>query len=149
MGTVNISNQLYELKGVFPNATEDDFYELENGNTAAAVTYNPEDYTKPDFNVLIEFTYDFPDGPPNAWVVDPEIQSGTGHVWGYDEHGQAKICFIKPSEWSPNYTAYDAALMIQTWLYAYCNWLDTGNWDWDEAPHNLTEEIIQGLLSSW
>jgi hypothetical protein len=147
MATVNIDKQLYELRGVFPNATRDDFYTLDNGNTAAAVTYTPEDYSKPNFDVLIEFTYDFPDAPPNAWVVDPDIQKGTGHVYGRDEHGDTKICYIYPDQWQPKWTAWDAGIMIQTWIYAYCNWLDTGNWDWKEAPHNLTEEILDGLSS--
>jgi ubiquitin-protein ligase len=145
MSNIDISEQLHELQGVFPEATRDDFYELDNGNIAVAVKYHTEDYTKPNFDVLIEFPQNFPQGPPEVWVIEPEIKEGTGHVWGRDQHGHAKICYIKPDKWSPNYTVYDTALMAKTWFYAYCNWLDSGDWDWEEAPHSLSEGLIDGI----
>lgn len=142
---VNVDDELWELKGVFKDATRSDFYELNNGNIAAYVTYSPNDFSVPDFDVLIEYPYDYPNSPPNAWITEPEIETGTGHVWTRDEDGSPKICYIKPDRWSPDYTTYDAAIMIQTWIWAYCNWLESGNWDWEEAPH--TPQLSSSNLS--
>ena len=128
---INLDEEIYELQGVFQSIGKSDFFELNNGNVGAVVYYRPDDYSFPEFEILIEFPQGYPDKPPNAWVMEPNIESGTPHVWKRDENGNTKICYIKPARWSSDLTSYDAAVMIQTWVYAYCHYKKTGNWGWE------------------
>jgi hypothetical protein len=128
---IDIDEEVYELGGVFPSIGRSDFFELDNGNVGAVVYYQPDDRSCPEFEVLIEFPQGYPDKPPSAWVMDPDIDSGTPHTWGTDSDGNMKICYIKPSRWSSDLTSYDSAAMIKTWIFAYCNYRETGDWAWE------------------
>ena len=130
---VDIGEAAHELRGVFPDLSRSDFYYLDNGNVGVEVTYATEGYANDDFNVLIEYHGGYPDAPPNAWIQHPDIDSSCPHGYGEDDYGNYRACYIYPDQWKPRYTSYDAAIMIKTWVYAYCNWETTGNWDWHEA----------------
>ena len=142
----DIDREAHELRGVFPDIGTDDFYELDNGNIGAVVYYRPDDFSFDEFEVLIEYVPGYPDVPPPAWVLEPEIDSNVEHVWEWDEHGHPMICYIDPDEWHPNLTSYDAAVMIKTWVYAYCNWKRRGEWTWDEKSHGDLDPSLWDLL---
>ena len=129
---IDIQHEVEELKGVFPQIGRSDFYELDNDNIGAIVYYSPDDPDFSTFKVLIEYTPGYPNTPPKAWVIEPEISSSTPHTYSEDSSGHTQICFIKPSNWTDNLTSYDAAVMIKTWVFAYCNYKKHGNWEWDE-----------------
>ncbi|PWI47377.1 hypothetical protein CEE45_11790 [Candidatus Heimdallarchaeota archaeon B3_Heim] len=130
-----VENELHELKGVFPGLTRKDFYYLNNGNIAVQVKYSTTgQYAHGTFTVLIEFPHNYPNAPPRAWIVVPKISSRAHHVYGRDEYGHTEICYLRPQkDWHFTFTAYDAAIMIQTWIWAYCRWIKVGIWDWKEA----------------
>ena len=129
---IDVQKEVSELRGVFPQISQSDFYELDNDNVGVIVYYSPDDSNFSTFKILIEYTPGYPSSPPKAWVMNPEISSSTPHTYGTDSNGHMRICFIKPSNWSSNLTSYDAAVMIKTWVYAYCNYKKNGSWDWDE-----------------
>lgn len=129
---IDVDEEITELRGVIPNVSRSDFYELDNGNIGTIIYYDPTEYQFDTFEVLIEYTPGYPDQPPNAWVLDPEIDSDSPHIWEWD-NGDPRICFIKPARWKSSYTSYDAAAMIKSWVWTYCNWMKTGSWDWDEV----------------
>jgi len=130
-----VEKELHELKGVFPSITRDDFYRLTNGNIGVLVKYlTTGPYARGTFHVLIEFPHNYPNAPPHAWVIKPKIHPKTHHVYRKDEYGQTEICYLRPQkDWHYSFTAYDAAIMIQTWIWAYCRWRKIGIWDWKEA----------------
>lgn len=142
---IDIGKEVTELQGVFPNISRSDFYQLDNGNEGVAVSYDPVQYQE-TFEVLIEYTPSYPDMPPKAWVQDPTIHPESPHVWGQDDYGDVMICYIDPDDWRPDLTSYDAAIMIQTWVFAYCNWIEHGTWDWDEKPHGSPDSGLFDLL---
>jgi hypothetical protein len=44
------------------------------------------------------------------------------------------ICYLRPKkDWHYRYSSYETAMMIETWLTAYCKWMKTGNWSFSEA----------------
>lgn len=129
---IDIRDEVQELRGVFPDIGRSDFYELDNGNVGVVVYYSPDAPDCPTFEVLIEYTRAYPNSPPKAWVMDPDISTSTPHTYSSDSSGNVRICFIKPSKWSSNLTSYDAAVMIKTWVFAYCNYKRDGEWRWDE-----------------
>ena len=130
-----VEKELHELQGVFPSLTKKDFFYLENGNICVRVKYvTAGPYSCGTFAVLIEFPHNYPTAPPHAWVTEPEISGRTHHIHRRDKYGHTEICYLRPQkDWHFSYTAYDAAIMIQTWIWAYCRWLKTGKWDWKEA----------------
>ena len=128
---IDIDHEIEQIRGVIPGVTKEDFYELDNENIGVIV-YFETDSGCPEFEVLIEYTPGYPDKPPNAWVLSPSIDSSSPHVWTR-ENGDAKICFIKPPRWESNWTSYDVAGMIKSWIFAYCKWKKTGEWGWDEV----------------
>ena len=133
MVDIDIDEEVHELRGVFPDISRSDFYRLNNDSIGAEVTYETEDYFTDDFDVLIEFDYGYPDSAPNAWIQHPDIDNGCPHDYGEDEYGNTRACYVHYNQWKPWYTSFDASVMIKTWVYAYCNWKKTGNWDWEEA----------------
>lgn len=128
MVDIDISNELYELRGVFPDLSRSDFYHMANGNIGVKVTYETEDFFTDDFDVLIEYHDGYPDSEPNAWVQDPKIDDSNPHHYGFDEYGDCHICYVGSQNWSFTYTGFDAAMMIKTWIFSYCHWQDTGEW---------------------
>lgn len=132
--SIDINLETLELRGIFPEFDRGDFYELDNGNVGAVVNYDIEDCSIDEFIVLIEFNKRYPAEPPRAWVLEPELDQSCPHIWQFDEHGHAQVDYINPDEWHLDYTSFDAAVMIKTWVYAYCNWEDHGEWTWDEGP---------------
>ena len=133
--TRTVEQELHELQGVFPSLSRKDFYRLENGNICVRVKYvTTGPYACGIFHVLIEFPHNYPSAPPHAWVTQPKLSVKTHHVHRIDEYGHTEICYLRPQkDWHFLYTAYDAAIMIQTWIWAYCRWCKTGKWDWREA----------------
>ena len=127
--------ELHQLKGVFTGLNRKDFYELENGNICVKVQYETTgEYALGTFKVIIEFPFNYPHHYPHAWVTKPKISKRTHHVHRWDEYGHAEICYLRPmKDWHYTYTAYDAAILIQTWIWAYCRWRKVGVWAWDEA----------------
>lgn len=130
-----VKKELHELKGVFPDLTRDDFYRLENENICVQVKYaTTGKYALGSFDVLIEFPHNYPSAPPHAWITKPKIHPKTHHIHRRDELNHTEICYLRPNkDWHYRMTAYDAAMMIQTWIWAYCRWRKTGKWDWREA----------------
>lgn len=143
---IDIDEEVYELQGVFPGISREDFYQLDNGNVGVVVYYRPDDFSFPEFEVLLEYPAGYPDLPPKAWILDPELEPGTKHVWGTDEYGSPMVCFIDPDDWSPDLTSYDAAVMVKTWIYAYCNWVRHDEWSWDEKAHGSPSSSLFDLL---
>jgi hypothetical protein len=130
----SISKELFEIQGVFPSLQQSDFKELPNGNICVEVSYYTSGrYSKGRFDVLIEYPPRYPSIEPIAWIQHPKINSNAPHRYEEDSYGDMKICYIHPSDWSYSYTSYDVAIMIQTWIWAYCKWLDTRIWDWESA----------------
>ena len=130
-----VEQELHELQGVFPGLTRDEFYRLENGNICVKVKYiTTGRFACGTFHVIIEFPHNYPTAPPRAWVTKPRLSVKTHHVYGTDEYGHTEICYLRPQkDWHFSYTAYDAALMIQTWIWAYCRFRKVGIWAWEEA----------------
>lgn len=130
-----VEQELHELQGVFPALSRKDFYRLENGNICVRVKFATTGlYACGTFHVLIEFPHHYPTAPPHAWITQPKISTKTHHVHRRDKYEHTEICYLRPQkDWHFSYTAYDAAIMIQTWIWAYCRWRKTGDWDWREA----------------
>lgn len=132
--SVNINEEIAELRGQFPNVDRSDFYELDNGNIGVIVNIDTTgSYSKGLFEVMIEYPPGYPNSPPKAWVMSPEVDGGCGHIYNFDENGHANICFTGDRNWSPEYTSYDAAAMVKSWIFGYCKWEQTGEWGWNEA----------------
>ena len=138
---MNVSEEVYELRGVFPDVTRSDFYELNNGNVGVLVDYSIEDHSIDRFVVLIEYIEEYPSEPPRAWISEPEIEQSCPHIMGFDENGHAQISYADPNSWDSNYTSFDAAVMIKWWVYAYCNWVENGVWDWNTERHGSGESL--------
>lgn len=130
---IDIGREVEELRGVFPEVSKSDFYELDNGNVGAVVYYTPNDPACPEFEVLIEYPRGYPNDAPKAWALSPELPRSVPHVLGRDDSGNVQICYQRSSNWNSNYTGYDAAVMVKTWVYAYCNWKNNDEWDWNEG----------------
>lgn len=131
---MDISEEVYELRGVFPHITRRDFYELDNGNTGVVVEYDTSgEFSRGTFEVLIEYTEGYPDTKPNAWVMEPNVDGSCGHIYNFDQNGHANICYMGNRNWDPSYTSYDVAVMVKSWIFAYCRWEKTDNWGWNEA----------------
>ena len=130
-----VEKELHELQGVFPSLSNKDFYRLENGNICVRVKYvTTGTYACGMFYVLIEFPHNYPTAPPHAWVTKPKISIKAHHIHRRDKYDHTEICYLRPQkDWHFTFTAYDAAIMIQTWIWAYCRWRKTGTWDWKEA----------------
>ena len=124
-----------QLQGVFSNVKEDDFFDLGGGRTGVYVAYETVGrFSGGMFTVLIEFLYDYPMYAPNAYVVRPELLPSTIHVYPPQPGFKPQhICYLDPDQWSPEFTSFDVAIMIQTWIYAYCSWRSTGKWDWQQS----------------
>lgn len=133
MPSIDVDNEVTELRGHFPNVSRRDFYELDNGNIGVVLQISTDgQYSLGTFEVILEFPPGYPDVQPNAWVNSPELDESCGHIY-YTENGQAKICFTADKEWESQYTSYDAAAMVKSWIFAYCQWEHTGTWGWKEA----------------
>ena len=132
--SLDVEKEANELRGVFPELDRGDFYKLDNGNVGVLVYYCLGDYAVDEFEVLIEFVEEYPADPPRAWVLEPEIDRSCPHVFRFDEQSNALLSYVDPSRWESWYTSYDAALMIRTWISAYCNWEDHSVWEWDGDP---------------
>lgn len=128
---VDINREVRELSGVFTDVSRRDFTSVA-GLDAIVVTYETNSVFE-DFEIAIAFPPAYPDREPPAFVLDPDIPSRCPHIYEKLDDGITHICYIDPDEWSSAYTSYDAAVMIKSWVYAYCNWQDTGEWDWPEA----------------
>lgn len=132
--SLDVDKEAHELRGIFPEINRDNFYKLGNGNIGVLVYYRPDGYTTDEFEVLIEFIGEYPTNPPRAWVLEPEIDRSCPHAYRFDEQGNALVDYIDASSWESWYTSYDAAVMIRTWISAYCNWEDRGVWEWEADP---------------
>ena len=130
---VNVSKEVKELRGVFSDVSRTDFVRFDDFD-AIQVTYKTDSFLESDYEVVIAFPPSYPNKEPYAFVLEPEIKGSCPHIYGKDD-GVTRICYIDPDEWSYRYTSYDAAVMIKSWIYAYSNWENTGNWDWEEAEH--------------
>lgn len=53
---IDPEKELWELRGLVPEATQNDFYELENGNIAALLQFDTSknDFSQNEFEILIE-----------------------------------------------------------------------------------------------
>lgn len=143
---VDINREIEELRGVFPNIGRESFYELDNGNVGAILNYRTDSSQVDDFQVLLEYPPGYSNMPPKAWIMEPDLRNDTPHVWGTDDEGKPMICFIDPDDWYSSLTSYDAVVMIKSWVYAYCNWVESGNWAWDEKAHGQPNSSVFDLL---
>lgn len=136
-----VNSELHELMGVFPALTRDDFFYLDNGNIGVKVIYDTTGkYSLGKIHVIIEFPQNYPSAPPHVWIISPKVHPETHHVHKRDKYGHTEICYLRPhKDWHYSYTSYDAAIMVQTWIYAYCKWMKTRRkkWDWKEAKNDL------------
>ena len=130
-----IDREMVKLRQLFPELGKRDFFILENGNKCVQVRFiTTGKFACGQFDVLMEFPYNYPVGAPRAWIQRPSIPKNTPHVYGWDEEGHASICFLRPKkDWQLNYTSYEAALLIEGWLSTYCRWTKTSIWDWPAA----------------
>ena len=89
-----------------------------------------------DFDILIEFLRDYPNSSPNVFVLSPDV-TGCPHTLI-----NKRMCYNNPTlDWRVTFTIYNIILMIQSWIYAYCKWRNTGLWDW----YQHEEQILQPL----
>lgn len=78
----------------------------------------------------------YPDGPPRAFIVSPELRGRGGrqlpelshdfHTRERDEHGHVQVCHYADSVWTPAVTLYRVVLKVRIWLEAYERYLATG-----------------------
>jgi len=132
----SVAYEADQLKGVFPSVEQEDFINLRNGNMGINLIYKTEGpFASGDFKIQMEFLNDYPYSAPKAYVLYPKLPSNTIHVYPdeFTSIAQQRICYHEPNDWKYSYTSYDTAIMIQTWVYAYCSWLHTGRWDWDQS----------------
>ena len=135
--SINVDAEVDELRRLFPDVSRTDFYHLDNDNIGVEVSYVPSDCAIAEFEVLIEYVPQYPGVPPRLWVTDPEIDPGSGLVTGFDEYGNAQAKYAAPYEWSSEYTAYDAARMMKSWIKHYCAYLD------DDEPRGLARYVTR------
>ena len=125
-GDRTIEFETYQLQGVFPNVKQEDFFRLYNGNKAIQLVFDAKTTRQINrFEILMEFLYDYPYSPPNVKVIKPEITGAPHTIFNNT------MCYNNPSlDWKPSFTSYDVTIMIQSWIYAYCKWIEKGTWDW-------------------
>jgi hypothetical protein len=125
-GNRTIEFETYQLQGVFPNVKQEDIFSLQNGNKAIQLVFDAKTRWHVNrFEILMEFLYDYPNSPPNVKVIKPDVTGAPHTIFNNT------MCYNNPSiDWKPSYTSYDVAIMIQSWIYAYCKWIENGIWDW-------------------
>ena len=122
----DVEFEVLQIKKIFPDANTEDFFILPSGNRGIRLVFqtNGNDYND-EFEVLIEFLYDYPNSAPSVLIIRPNI-SNTPHTL-YNK----QMCYVNTRiDWNTSFTAYDVLIMIQTWIYAYCKWRSSGVWDW-------------------
>lgn len=127
--------ELKQLQKLFPKISERDFYRLRNGNHCLQISFiTTGKYACGFFDILIEYPHNYPMSAPKVWIQKPTIKRKTPHVYEWDNEGHALICYLRPKkDWHYSYSSYEVAMMIETWLTAYCKWKKTGNWSFSEA----------------
>jgi len=125
---VNLDYELNQLQGFFPSLSRYDFHIDRDDNHYVIVKYHTTGrYSHGSFTIKIIFPYDYPESPPDAWLIGGYRDEDSPHIYG-DDCGDLHICYIDSDDWRSWYSAYDAAGFIQTWIYAYCEWISTGYW---------------------
>jgi ubiquitin-protein ligase len=93
-----------------------------------AVEVNLKDIPQREHTLKILYPGDYPQRPPEAYVVKPKIYSEKHQF----EDGQ--LCLFNPKDgtgygWNPSRsTAVTVAAWGVQWLYAYYTWRATGAW---------------------
>jgi ubiquitin-protein ligase len=113
----------------------DDFYVLDNGNIGIIIELPVIElqttgrYESKSFKIVIEYVHDSPIAPPKVFIIDPELDPiETPHMYV-----DGSICYLKADEdWSNDFTSYEVAQMVKSWIYAYCKWERKGIWGWTE-----------------
>lgn len=126
---VDLDTEILELRSMFPDVDRKNFYRLENGNISATLDYHLDDCQITTFEVLLEFTEEYPVVPPRAWITEPKIDPDCPHIDGFDDYDHALISYMDPEKWDTSQTSFDAAVRIQSWLFAYCEWLNSSRWE--------------------
>jgi hypothetical protein len=134
------------------HATFGDTFHLEFGRSdtlywIGAVEINLAGLSQRDHQLKILYLRDYPNRPPEAYVLSPYIYSPKHQF----EDGQ--LCLFNPKDgivygWNPSTsTAVTVAGWAIEWLYAYYTWRATGQWpgieekfkrspfDWLRKPH--------------
>jgi hypothetical protein len=144
-GSRNIQYEAYEISGVFKahktmgerDVNINDFCILDNRNIGLLVEIpitelqSSGKYESRSYTILIEYVNDYPLSPPNVFVIDPILDPNENPHMYLD----GKICYLRPEDWSSNYTSYDVAQMIKSWIYAYSKWKRNGEWAWEQQEH--------------
>ena len=81
------------------------------------------------YTIQLEYVNDYPLSPPNVYILNPKLNpTETPHMYI-----DGKVCYCNPDvDWFSNYTSYEVAQMVKSWLHAYTIWSNTGVWDWPE-----------------
>jgi hypothetical protein len=112
-----------------------DFCILDNGNIGIIIDLSVIElqttgkYESKSFKIGIEYVHDYPLSPPKVFIIDPELDpTETPHMYI-----DGSMCYLKADEdWSNDYTSYEVAQMVKSWIYAYCKWERKGIWGWAE-----------------
>jgi ubiquitin-protein ligase len=112
-----------------------DFYMLDNENIGIIIELPVIElqttgrYESRSFKIGIEYVQDYPIAAPKVFIIDPELDPiETPHMYV-----DGSICYLKADEdWSNDFTSYEVALMVKSWIYAYCKWERKGIWGWAE-----------------
>ena len=142
-GTRTIRYEADQMSGVFKltksigerDVDVNDFYMLDNGNIGIIIELPVIElqttgrYESKSFKIVIEYVHDYPIAAPKVFIIDPELDPiETPHMYV-----DGSICYLKADEdWSNDYTSYEVAQMVKSWIYAYCKWQRKGIWGWAE-----------------
>lgn len=131
-----VTYELQEAKKIIPNAVAEDFFSLQNGNKAFRLLIKTKGSIIVDFDILIEFLWDYPSSSPNVFVLSPDV-TGCPHTLI-----NKRMCYNNPAlDWRVTFTVYNIILMIQSWIYAYCKWRTTGIWDWYQHEDQISQPL--------
>ena len=147
--SIHINSEINELRQIFPDISRSNFYYLDNGNIGAEVSFVPSDCAVNEFEVLIEYVPQYPGVPPRIWVTDPEIDPESGIVAGFDEYGSAQAKYDAPFDWSSEYTGYDAAKMMQSWIKHYCAYLEDREAEGLDNYLSRVQDEVERLREGW
>lgn len=90
--------ELMESRGVDFQLCQNDYGDLLWRGPLFVLGYYHDD-------VRLVYLEDFPYEPMDVYVLEPSLPSSNLHV--FDD---GRICYLRPEEWSPRWTAYDVYL---------------------------------------
>jgi len=99
--------ELMESKGVNFQLCQNDYGDLLwRGSLCVLGNYHND--------VRLVYLEDFPYEPMDVYVLEPSLPTSYHHVFS-----DGRICYIKPEEWNPSWTAYDVYLTTIRFLHDF------------------------------